>query len=873
MPHSPVRRPLARRLPIVVAAVFGLVAAGISWAAYREVKRTILDATATHLRTASREIRDMLQAQVPRLPRELEPLAANDVVRALVRGQDARRDSVHALLAAGRARAPQLLAVSVWLANGRLATADGSPSFVNAMHEAVFRPARPATRVAGPFVAVGDSVVYGVAVPILGSAHDTLGFVVGTRTASGSNGVAQIQKLVGRNSRLMLGNVSGDVWTNLAGRVNAPPLNARDNPGMTFTGYDGRPHIGASTMLAGTPWVVWVESPIDATLAPAQRFLTEMIALAIVFAFAGGIVVWIILRRALAPLEEVRQAAEALILGRASRTVVVQTADEIGSLAQSFNTMAERVRASSQEIVSRAEALERSNEELRESERRYRQLVDQSPDAIIVHRDGRIIFANSVASQLVGSGNPGDLLESPILDLVHPTSREEAGRRIRRVQQTQMPSPLTELRLQRPDGTPIVVEVSGTAVTFDGMPAVQTLARDISERHLLEEQLRQSQKMEAVGRLAGGIAHDFNNLLTIINTYAELTLSAMDADHPSRADIEDIRHAGLSAAQLTRQMLAFSRKQVLAPRVLDLNDAIETMTGMLKRVIGDHVEVVTNLRPCLGAIWADAGQLEQVVVNLAVNARDAMPGGGLLRIETDAATLDFGYASHHGHAIPAGDYVVLAVSDTGTGMTEDVRQHIFEPFFTTKQTGQGTGLGLAMVYGIVKQSDGYIWVYSEPGRGTSFKLYFPRYLGDDANARDTTNEYPLPVSAHAEILLVEDDPRVRAAVRRVLDRSPYVVTEAGSAPEAIDIFAARGGRFNLVITDMMMPSMTGDALIHELRTRNADLRAIIMSGYSEEATAREWRLPPNAAFLEKPISPATLLRCVDEVLQGAPVLP
>jgi signal transduction histidine kinase len=422
--------------------------------------------------------------------------------------------------------------------------------------------------------------------------------------------------------------------------------------------------------------------------------------------------------------------------------------------------------------------------------------------------------------------------------------------------------------MRRLDGSLVSVEVTGTAIEFDGGPAVQTWARDVTSRLSLEAQLRQSQKMEAMGRLAGGVAHDFNNLLSVIRTYAELTIASMEPDDPNRPGLEDIRHAATSAAQLTKQMLAFSRKQVLNPQVLDLNEAIAAMTGMLHRTLGDHVDVQTSLRSDLAPVWADASQLEQILVNLAVNARDAMPQGGTIRIETANVSLDVGYASTRGEPIPANDYVMLAVTDTGSGMTPEVKANIFEPFFTTKDS-QGTGLGLATVYGIVKQSGGHIWVYSEPGKGTSFKLFFPQHLGSEAAAA-VPDERTAATPRHARVLLVEDDAMVRTAVRRILERSAFGIVEAESGVQALEVFTRHDGKFDLVITDMMMPGMTGTELIRRLGERSPDLRAIIMSGYSEETTAREWRLPPNASFIEKPISPRALLRVIDEVLGAQP---
>jgi CheY-like chemotaxis protein len=372
-----------------------------------------------------------------------------------------------------------------------------------------------------------------------------------------------------------------------------------------------------------------------------------------------------------------------------------------------------------------------------------------------------------------------------------------------------------------------------------------------------------------VGRLAGGIAHDFNNLLTVIQSYADLLLSTTPADDERHADLQEILHAARSAAGLTRQMLAFSRKQVLAPQRVDLSRSTRGVIGMVKRIIGDNIEVKTTLREDVHPIWADAGQLEQVLINLAVNARDAMPNGGLLKIETANVRLEQGNASYHGQSIPAGDYAMLAVADTGVGMPEEVRRQIFEPFFTTKDAGRGTGLGLSTVYGIVKQSEGFIWVYSEPGQGSVFKIYFPRYAGDEEEDSMAVAAPRLRHDRASSVLLVEDEPHVRAAVRRVLETRGFRVTEAEQPSEALTLFMDPARHFDLVITDMMMPQKTGAELVRDFSERCPGLRAIIMSGYSEEATSRQWRLPPQALFVEKPIEPAELFRKINEAFGWA----
>ncbi|MDB4875611.1 MAG: sensor protein [Gemmatimonadetes bacterium] len=861
-----VAQPLTRRLPLLIAFLLCLVAGGISWAAYIQVRRAVLETTDAHLHSASGEIADALQASLRRLPHDLEPLARDPAVAAVMRGLPGTDTGAAArAMAAFRARSPQYAAVSVWSRTGDLRLVSGSRLFAEAMRSSLDRAAGTSFQTVGPFVVVHDSVAFGIVFPSVALSGDTVGFVVGSRRFDDSGGAALMGKLLGENARLVLGNVGGDVWTNLLAPVPAPPAVAREHPGAAYTGADGQPHIGAVTPLGGTSWIVWVDAPLEASMVTARRFLLDIVAIGLVFVLIGGIAAWIIVRRVLRPLQDVERAAEELALGELTRPVAIRTNDEIGSLASSFNTMAERVRSAGEELLRRAHTLEQRNQELRESELRYRQLVDQSPDAIVVHRGGRIVFANAVTASLLGAANSADLVGRSLLDLVHSADREEVKRRIATILKSRKRSPLTEIRLLTLDRREVIVEVSGTAVVFDGEPAVQTFARDVTQRKLLEDQFRQSQKMEAVGRLAGGIAHDFNNLLTVITMYTEVTLAGMGQHDPKRADMEGIRHAATSAGHLTRQMLAFSRKQVLAPRKLDVNEAIVGVTRMLDRVLGEDVEIVTQLRPEIGPIWADGGQLEQVLVNLAVNARDAMPDGGTVRIETSEVTLARGSASPRA-VVPAGSYVLLVVADTGAGMTDETKASIFEPFFTTKQPGHGTGLGLSTVYGIVKQSGGYIWVSSELGRGTRFELYFPRYGGSEAAVGEPASESALASVCDASILLVEDDAMVRLALQRILQSVGYSVMEAASAPEAIALFAANDGKFDLVITDMMMPVMTGAELVRDLRTRHPALRTIIMSGYSEEVTSREWRLPPNSVFLEKPIASGNLLRCVGDVL-------
>jgi two-component system cell cycle sensor histidine kinase/response regulator CckA len=396
-------------------------------------------------------------------------------------------------------------------------------------------------------------------------------------------------------------------------------------------------------------------------------------------------------------------------------------------------------------------------------------------------------------------------------------------------------------------------------------------ARDVTRERELEEQLRQSQKMEAVGQLAGGVAHDFNNLLTAIMGNSELLLARMEKDDPRRIDLEEIRKAGARAASLTRQLLAFSRRQVMEPVMLDLNSVVESVAKMIERLIGEQVELTTSLDRELGQVHIDPGQIEHVIINLAVNARDAMPEGGRLLIETANAELDEAYVSSHA-PVQAGSYVMLAISDTGVGMDEATCARVFEPFFTTKESGKGTGLGLSTVYGIIKQSDGYIWVYSEPGQGTTFKIYLPRVEElepvERPRARRAADRAPLERNGKETGLVVEDDDAVRTVVRRTLEGSGYTVVEARDVGEATQLASEYEGPIDFLITDLIMPEMSGRDLARQVAQLRPDVRVLFMSGYSDHTVLRQGMLSPDMQFLAKPFTRESLLDKVREILDA-----
>jgi two-component system, cell cycle sensor histidine kinase and response regulator CckA len=380
-----------------------------------------------------------------------------------------------------------------------------------------------------------------------------------------------------------------------------------------------------------------------------------------------------------------------------------------------------------------------------------------------------------------------------------------------------------------------------------------------------EDHLRQSQKMEAVGRLAGGVAHDFNNLMTIVMGRSELLMTGLQEADPLRRNADEIKRTAERAVALTQQLLAFSRKQVLMPKVLDLNVVVANMDRMLRRLIGEDIDLVTVLGPALERVRADPGQLEQVIMNLAINARDAMPSGGKLTIETANVHLDLAYARKHA-AVAPGPYVMLSVSDNGTGMDADTQSHIFEPFFTTKDQGKGTGLGLATVYGIVKQSGGYIWVYSEPGWGTTFKIYLPR-IGDAAESPEPVHPATQPRGSET-ILLVEDEDGVRELTREILAMNGYTVIAARHGAEALEVCQQYSGEIALILTDVVMPQMSGHALMERIKPVRPSLKVLYMSGYTDKAVVRHGMLAGDVAFLQKPFTPDTLARKVREALDS-----
>ena len=515
------------------------------------------------------------------------------------------------------------------------------------------------------------------------------------------------------------------------------------------------------------------------------------------------------------------------------------------------------------EIVAASDITERrrAEEALAESEALYRMVIEASFDGIALTEEGVVREANRGFAEMFGY-NGEEVIGGQILDFVAEESVEAVRQRV-----SDGMEGTYELVGKRKDGTKILLEATAKTHNIGSRPGRLTALRDVTEKRQLEEQFRQAQKMEAVGRLAGGVAHDFNNLLTVITSCAELVLMDTAEDDPRQENLQEIRKASQAAAGLTRQLLAFSRQQVIEPKVVTIEEVVATADKMLQRLIGEDVELIAVLNGNPATVKIDPGQLEQVIMNLAVNARDAMPDGGKLTLETSAVELDEVYARTHWPAT-VGRFALLTVSDTGIGMSEQTRARIFEPFFTTKEVGKGTGLGLATVYGIVKQSGGFIWVYSEPGQGTTFKIYLPRV--DDprpAGVQATTGPSLL---GNETILLTEDSSALRATAHQILTRYGYTVLDAPSSTAALTLARSSDGPIHLLLTDVVMPGMSGRELAEQFSAKRPGVKVLYMSGYTDDAVVRHGVLRPGIAYLQKPFTPETLARKVRDVLDAAP---
>jgi len=507
----------------------------------------------------------------------------------------------------------------------------------------------------------------------------------------------------------------------------------------------------------------------------------------------------------------------------------------------------------------------RAEEALRRSESGFRSVVEDAPYGIYrTSLTGQFLQVNPALQKMLGYESTEELLRRDLRNHIF----RHAGEYQRLTELLACTEEIKDLEMEwkRQDGTPITVRCSGRRINDEnGVPAYfEVFAEDVTEKRVLEKQLRMAQKMEAIGRLSGGIAHDFNNLLGVIIGYSGVLKKQLGPGNALCEHALEIEKAGQRAASLTKQLLAFSRQQVLTPAVLNLNSLATDMEKMLPRLLGEDIEVSLTLDPELGNVKADQSQIEQVIMNLAVNARDAMPTGGKMQVQTSNVQLDLAYTWNHPGS-KVGEYVLLAVTDTGMGMDAGTLTHIFEPFFTTKERGKGTGLGLATVYGVVKQSNGYIWVDSAPGKGASFQIYLPRHVGEPG-ADEPKNDSGEKLRGSETILLVEDAEPLRKLAQAFLEAGGFRVLPAESGESALEVAARFGGTFDLLLTDVVMPGMNGRVLAEQLSPRQPGIKVLYMSGYTDSFIAGHGVLDPKTHLLHKPFTEEVLIRKVREVL-------
>ncbi len=643
--------------------------------------------------------------------------------------------------------------------------------------------------------------------------------------------------------------------------------------------------ILTSVALALIPIRLWAANWLAGSLAVADTVVTTLVIYLSGHASSDLYLTYflIVLMAAFAPtLHQMIGLSATLCIAYA--TSLYMDFGEIGSLATGhllqipvllimavyYGVTTEAARKLGREKMSLLEHLserKRMEEALRESEERFAAFMDNSP-AVAFMKDeaGRFAYANKPFERRFNLNKPDwagktdlDLWPAPIAEQMRTNDQAVLAAGTAKELEETMPTPDNRLHSWMVFKFPLR--------DSSGRQYLGCIALDITERKQLEAQFRQAQKMEAVGRLAGGIAHDFNNLLTIIVGYTQRLLSRCSSKDTVYDELQEISKAGYRAASLTQQLLAFSRRQMLQPKILDLNAVVSDTSKMLQRMIGEDIRLATELAPDLGSIKVDPGQMEQVIMNLAVNARDAMPQGGKLTIETENVDLERPMPNGPVTVAP-GRYVVLSVRDTGQGMDADIQARIFEPFFTTKEPGKGTGLGLSTVYGIAKQSGGYIFVSSQPGRGTTFRLYLPR-AQEAAELFEPGDPSGASTQGSGTLLLAEDEVGVRALVRRILEGNGYTILEASNGAEALELYERCNGSIDLLITDVVMPGgMSGRQLADRLLAKRSTLKVLYVSGYTDEAIGRHGVLEKGVEFLKKPFTPEGLARKVRDVLEA-----
>jgi two-component system cell cycle sensor histidine kinase/response regulator CckA len=989
------RRSIRRRLALAAICLVIAVVTVIAGVAYREVRATAVRGARDHLAGVSRQLADMLAATAPPVLALASSVANDPIVGAYLESPSASKlPATKAALV--RLASTQNAVAELWDASGNVvaATRDATPLPPRITTALVDRASKlgdsrlgAGTALVSPIDSVRDSLVYQVIAPLVRDAQTPIGFVVQRRLIGATpQATAQISALIGPDARLLIGNSSGDIWTDFVSAVPGPPVPSSSSAStlVEYKQSKGLDVFSAIAPIANTPWSVAVESPQALALAPARDMLWRLGTITLLLLVGAAVGAWVLSGTLSRPIARLADAAKAISAGNYSKRLPLEWRDEIGTFTNAFNEMAEQ-------ISKTLGALQGKINEVKDAEARYRLLFEASPHPMWVYdlQTNGFLAVNDAAVERYGYSRDAFLVMTMTDIGVQeelPKESLDAGKA------TSGDSAQSLWKHRIANGEVIDVEINSRPLTIAGRPARLVLANDLTERRraefaatrarerlervintgvailfelrvepsgktldwisdnvtrvlgysadevyrdgwwrnnvhpndlprltapdsndgeatlneyrfrgkdgqyrwlreeqravhdsrtnrdmiigvwfdrtgqrALEAQLQQAQKMEAVGQLAGGVAHDFNNLLTVMLAECQL-METEDSvtDEERAASIAEIRSAAERAALLTRQLLTFSRRQLVEPVPIDMNDVVTHVDKMLRRLIGEDIELRLRLSDAAPVTIADRGQLEQLIVNLAVNARDAMADGGVLTIETSVTTLDGVYSERHTDATP-GQYVLLSVSDTGTGMTDEVKAHAFEPFFTTKTAGKGTGLGLATCDAIARQFGGSIAACSEVGIGTTMKVFLPCSGGAAGTA-------PMPAPSSEQrgsetILLVEDDLSVRRSTARMLSSRGFEVFQAADASEAFAHLDRNANReIHLLITDVVLPRIGGRALADEVTRRQPGIRVLFMSGYSDDIVLHHRLTERNVRLLQKPFTSDALVEKVRDAL-------
>ena len=848
---------IRRRLPLALVIALAGVVAALSLTSYRAVRSHTLNAVVARVERLALQISSGVDTtDLAGTLAGLRTVADDPRVVDFVAGDASAAGARAALDSFLRSRSDDDPA-GVWSPTGvlLLEEPDGGLGWL-----AATAPEPTETAAVSALQAIDDTTVFYDAVAPVRSGGQIVALVAIRTRLTDATG-RTMEAILGPTGALLVGNADGSLWSDGAALTEGPPDAMLTATRAETFERGGAEVLGVAAPYPATPWVVFVEVGLEAALRPAQAFLTRIVAMAGLAVVLGGIGAWLLGRRLTAPLDSLVEAVSGVEAGDYATRVEVTPPAEVARLGSAFNSMAERI--------------ERHTGALEEGEARLSSLVNATAQMVwFTDADGRVdddlpswrAYTGQTVEEVRGRG---------WLDAVHPEDRPSFEGVWGRAQGSNGTFGV-DCRLRDEDGEYRLFHVRGVPVRFSSAPASEWVGTctDIEDQRAAERELRRAeselkhaQKMEAIGRLAGGVAHDFNNILTGILASTEFARARSLENPHVLGELDEIRAAARRAADLTKRLLTLSRSRSLSQEILDLNEVVRESARLLERIIGEHIQLRISLAESLAPVRAEAVQLEQIILNLAVNARDAMPRGGRLTLETENVRLGAEYARRHPSVRP-GSYVMLAVSDTGIGMDEATLERIFEPFFTTKKEGHGTGLGLATVHGIVKQAGGHVWAYSEPGEGTTLKIYLPVVEGVVAGASRTVLPAETVVGGSEVVLVVEDDPAVRRVAIRGLTSCGYEVLSAGDGGEALEILRERSD-VSMVITDMVMPRMSGPELAARLRQEAPRLPILFLSGYAAAAAIGRDDLRGDEPFLQKPFTPADLASAVRSVLDAA----